>query len=133
MTEQPKLPVGITFHNGRVVHASDGDGNTAYQDPDWDPSDYPAPTTDTEMLRRVVPDLKRVVLKFPVFHAGWELDNDGWLVERSGGERVIVLTNHNSPYVAKAEELQELALSYEAALDPIRAFLGAAQSPGEAK
>lgn len=88
--------------------------------------------TDKEMLRRVVPDLKRVVLKFPVLHAGWELDNDGWLIERSGGEKVIVLTSHNSPYVAKADELQELAQSYEAALAPIRAFLGAAQPGGEA-
>jgi hypothetical protein len=57
----------------------------------------------------------KVVFEFQLLHAGWELDDKGWIVER-GKKRFIVLTNHGVTYVAKKNELKAKIKEYSKAI-----------------
>lgn len=48
----------------------------------------------------------KIVYDFPVLQHDWEGDGWGWVVDVKG-EKKLVLTNDNDPYVAKPSELQE--------------------------
>lgn len=59
----------------------------------------------------------RTLLEFPVMYSGWECDYVGWVKERADGSRVIVLTNHGTPYEASPQELRYCMAKYQDALD----------------
>jgi len=44
------------------------------------------------------------IYHFQVLHKGWEMDNDGWIVEDKTGLRHAVLQSHGLLYIAKKSE-----------------------------
>lgn len=74
-----------------------------------------------------VPGYKRTLHSFKVLWAGWECDEDGWVVEMKDGSRALILSSHMAPYVAEPSELVEKLAEYDkvvtdtnAALDLLR-------------
>ena len=63
---------------------------------------------EKEMERR----FGKIVLKFQILHNGWESDGHGYVVEKDD-KNVLVLTNHNKPYVAELSELHAKIAEYQ--------------------
>lgn len=40
--------------------------------------------------------IKSVLLEVPVLYRGWEMDNEGWIVEMNNGEIVALTTSHGT-------------------------------------
>lgn len=57
----------------------------------------------------------KIVCKFPIFHHNWECDGTGFVVEKDG-KRNLVLTDHNKPYIASAEDLHIKISDYKYAI-----------------
>lgn len=57
------------------------------------------------------------IYEFPVLHAGWEMDDKGWVAIDDNGRKVIILTNHGSECVASVEELREKIEKYKAVIE----------------
>ena len=72
--------------------------------------------SNVDLLRDWLPKDAEVLLTFPVLHAGWEMDERGWIVELPGGEQRCVLTSHGSPSWADEAQLTELIERYELAM-----------------
>ncbi|MEG0869660.1 MAG: hypothetical protein RSG77_21845 [Hafnia sp.] len=64
----------------------------------------------------------KAILKFDVYHCGWESDAEGSVVETPEG-RKLVLTNHGQPYFADAKELQNYIREYSNAIDKMELAL----------
>jgi hypothetical protein len=75
-----------------------------------------------EEVKAWLPAGSEIVLTFPVLHAGWEMDERGWIVRMPGGEQRAVLTDHGSPIWADEAQLTQLLDRYD------RAMAGAAQA-----
>ena len=54
----------------------------------------------------------KIVLKFQILHNGWEGDGYGYVVEKDE-KKLLVLTNHNKPYVAELSELHAKIAEYQ--------------------
>lgn len=54
----------------------------------------------------------KIICRFKVLHSGWEMDGDGFIVERDD-KRNIVLTNHSNPYISSIEELGKKISEYK--------------------
>ena len=57
-----------------------------------------------------------IIYTFRVLRDSWELDNIGYLVRLDDGRVVVVLTNHNHPYISDQEELLKLVEGYKTVL-----------------
>ncbi len=57
------------------------------------------------------------IYDFPVLHAGWEMDNKGWVALDESGQKVIILTNHGDEYIASVDELLKHIERYKAAIE----------------
>lgn len=82
---------------------------------------------DAERLRSKLPDYKRTLHTFVIFHEGWELDNAGWVVELEDGARRIVWTSHGGYVIADIQKLSELTAKLEWCLDNMRQAASLAQ------
>jgi hypothetical protein len=54
--------------------------------------------------------------KFDVLFHGWECDPDGWIVEVDN-ERLVILTDHGSSYIATTKELKERLKYYRTVIE----------------
>jgi len=57
----------------------------------------------------------KIVAEFKIPRVGWEMDNVGWICEsrsknnvRGNPVKLIILTNHGVPYIAKKAELEQI-------------------------
>jgi len=66
----------------------------------------------------------KVIHSFQVAWVGWESDNDVKICERKDGSRYVMMTNHDSPYEAKPEELEEILKTYAETMQDIAKGLG---------
>ena len=48
-----------------------------------------------------------LVKEFTVLWAGWDCDSEWYLTQNSNGDKILVATEHNSPYICNPEELKE--------------------------
>lgn len=53
-----------------------------------------------------------IVLKFPILHHNWEGDGYGYVADNEG-KKMLVLTDHNKPYVAELSELHAKLVEYQ--------------------
>ena len=70
----------------------------------------------------------RVILEFPTYYPGWEIDTTGWIVERvndKNGKKknICILTNHGKPYVANKNELKKQQNNIEEHFEKIKSAL----------
>jgi len=56
-----------------------------------------------------------ILHEFPVMWAGWDVDWQGFVVEKNGKPR-LVLSDHGSFYFAKNKELEEKIAEYREAM-----------------
>jgi hypothetical protein len=62
-----------------------------------------------------IPNYKRTLLTFPVLWAGWECDDEGWVVELKDGSRALVMSSHCHESIVEPGRLQEKIAEYEEA------------------
>jgi hypothetical protein len=55
----------------------------------------------------------KIIHTFPVYHRGWELDSKGWVKECADGTRILVMTTHDAPYVARPAVLENMIAEYQ--------------------
>jgi hypothetical protein len=60
-----------------------------------------------------------ILFEFSVPRAEWEMDATGWVVQTPLGNR-LVLTNHGTPYLAEAHELNTLENYFAQIQDGLR-------------
>ena len=53
-----------------------------------------------------------IVFRFPILHHNWEGDGYGYIVDNEG-KKMLVLTDHNKPYVAELSELHAKIAEYQ--------------------
>lgn len=70
----------------------------------------------------------KCLLVFTVLHEGWEMDNEGRVLEHEG-ERFIVLTSHGREYKATTREVEEKAAQYRNVLAQTEAALALLNPP----
>ena len=64
--------------------------------------------------------VKRVLHKATVLHAGWELDNEAWIVELDDGSVSALTTNHGGPYWWSRAEMEKKLCETEASAVSLR-------------
>lgn len=60
---------------------------------------------------------------FPVYYSGWECDCIWFLCRNSAGQKVVVATNHGTPYIAKKSVVKQKCEEYRKALQQTEAIL----------
>ena len=63
------------------------------------------------MENQIEKEFGTIICKFPVLHKNWEMDGEGFVVEKDN-KRNVVLTNHNKPYLSSVQELQDKLAEY---------------------
>jgi hypothetical protein len=48
-----------------------------------------------------------LIKSFPVLWETWACDSEWYLTQNSNGDKILVATDHNSPYIGSPEELKE--------------------------
>jgi len=61
--------------------------------------------------------MSKEIFRFKILHAGWELDNEGWIVEHEDGHRELRTTNHTSECEMSLRELEEKIIETQESLD----------------
>ena len=65
--------------------------------------------------QKIEQEFGKIICKFPVLHHNWECDGEGFVVENDN-KRVLILTDHNKPYVASIDELRLKISDYRGAI-----------------
>lgn len=68
-------------------------------------------------------DINKVLLEFNIAHIGWECDSTGWIVLLNNGHKGVVMTNHGSPNLADASELESQIELYQNLIDETKEVL----------
>ena len=58
----------------------------------------------------------KIIKDFPVLWQGWECDSKRYLCETENGKKVLVETNHGSPFISTVESLEEKISEYKEVL-----------------
>ena len=58
----------------------------------------------------------KIIKDFPVLWQGWECDSKWYLCETESGKKVLVETNHGSPFISTVESLEEKINEYKEVL-----------------
>lgn len=61
--------------------------------------------------------MSKEIFRFKILHAGWELDNEGWIIEHEDGRRELRTTSHTSEYETPLRELEEKIIETQESLD----------------
>ena len=67
--------------------------------------------------------VKRVIHTATILHNGWEMDNEGWIVELDDGNTAAMTTSHGSVYPWIREESEEKLAETERSSASIRQAL----------
>ncbi len=67
--------------------------------------------------------VKKVVHTATLLHNGWEMDNQGWIVEFEDGQRAALTTSHGGVYPWTKQEAEEKLAETEASAASIRKAL----------
>jgi hypothetical protein len=51
--------------------------------------------------------MSKEIFRFKIMHSGWELDNEGWIVEHEDGRRELRTTSHTSECEMSSRELED--------------------------
>lgn len=65
----------------------------------------------------------KLVESFPVYYSGWECDHTWYLCQNSAGQKVVVATNHGTPYIAKKSIVKQKCEEYRSVLKQTEAIL----------
>lgn len=60
--------------------------------------------------------MSKEIFRFKILHAGWELDNEGWIIEQDG-RRELRTTSHTSECEMSLRELEEKIIETQESLD----------------
>jgi hypothetical protein len=58
-----------------------------------------------------------VICTFPIPRIGWEMDNEGYIVQFDETRRRLVMTSHGTPYFAEESELTDQIKELEATIE----------------
>ena len=58
----------------------------------------------------------KIIAEIPVLWQGWECDSKWYLCETENGKKVLVETNHGSPFISTVESLEEKINEYREVL-----------------
>ena len=58
----------------------------------------------------------KIIKDFPVLWRGWECDSKWYLCETENGKKVLVETNHGSPFISTADSIEEKINEYKEVL-----------------
>ena len=61
--------------------------------------------------------MSKEIFRFKILHAGWELDNEGWIIEHEDGRRALRTTSHTSECEMPLRELEEKIIETQESLD----------------
>lgn len=63
--------------------------------------------------------MSKEIFRFKVLHAGWELDNEGWIIENEDGRRELRTTSHTNECEMPVRELEEKIIETQESLDEL--------------
>jgi len=64
--------------------------------------------------------MEKVIYRFRILYDGWELDNEGWIVEDEKGKRTLRSTSHGTEFDWNKEGLIEKIVETQASLDGLK-------------
>lgn len=67
--------------------------------------------------------VKKVIHTATLLYSGWEMDNEGWIVELEDGTRAALTTSHGGVYPWTRQEAEEKLAETEASAASIRKAL----------
>ena len=67
--------------------------------------------------------VNRIIHEASILHAGWEMDNEAWIVEMEGGEIVELTTSHGGICRWTRKEAEEKLAETEKSAESIRKAL----------
>jgi len=54
-----------------------------------------------------------VLFEFRRAFPAWECDSKGWVIMDKNGKKIVILTNHGSPYIGTKKEIKNDIARYE--------------------
>lgn len=66
----------------------------------------------SNLYSKIQENFGKIICKFPILHSGWEMDGEGFVVEKEN-KRNIILTNHSNPYISSIDELDKKISEYK--------------------
>lgn len=75
-----------------------------------------------------IPHIKGVLKEATVLYRGWEMDNEGWLVQTDDGRILAVTTSHGQLCEWKVEQVADALASTEKSVSDLKTVLLVLQS-----
>ncbi len=66
----------------------------------------------TSLQTKIEKEFGEIICEFPILHYEWEMDCNGFVVEKDG-ERNVVLTEHGKPYISSVKILNDKISEYK--------------------
>ncbi len=76
-----------------------------------------------EMKDELDEDIELVLDSFNIFRIGWEMDNEGWLVQMKDGRKEFVETSHGGYCWMAEETVLDYVVSYGRTIEKMKAAL----------